>query len=1312
MGTSTKTVKVGFEGNRVALLQSKNTKINKSTKTKKNKKMINVSKNTKTVKVSKNNKTKKVIKTPKYSKKVKHIEEEEEDEDEDVEIKVLQDDGEDITKIYHISDIHISKYNDRHPEFLTVFKRLCTEIKKDPENSIIYVGGDILHEPNRLSPPQLLLAKQFFRLLSNITIVAVIIGNHDSVKQENVIDSITPILKNLRTKNKIFLLNERKNYIINNLCFGMTPMNAKRVTPCNVKNKIKIGVCHTTLIGSKNNAGFDLSDNATLKPSDFKRFYSYTLLGDVHKHMYLDSAKTVAYCGSLLQTRFGESRNSGMLKWDLLTGKSVLIPIKNDHAFLTIHANKEGLAKEDLVDMPKYPVIKLEYTDISSAEAEKHLTDLRKKYNAKCSLVRKISEKLDITMGKGKNKKKLIDISDDKTVSLLVTRFMKKNFDYDKKTTIAVKRKVTEILNSIDYTYCNQVKQFSLKNIKFDNFFNYGSGNSLDYEKMVGKGLHGISGRNHSGKSTSAIDVLLYSLYGKCSRGDKFDAVNTRKKKMTTDVSFKLNSDMYRVVRVRKISGETTKRDSTEKTVLYKNDVNISKTTVDKTNAYITQILCPYNQFVNTSMIPQFGVGTSSFINISDKDRKNTICNLLKLDVFNSILTTARSEICQINYFLASLRKDSKKPTKRDSFDKNTKVNAIKIKIKELEQKYMESQNLLENLQEVFESNKKEMYEYESKKKEYADINTTIKKIKKVIEKINNDLKTNENDLTDTENNIKILNNKLIKLNDEKDEIVISLEKFNDIDIIYEKFKTDRDSKLESLNKQLEESLSSRTPNNELGKDASKVETLLNKEIKKNNKIKSYIKEIKKSIGKLESMIITIDKLDNLEESYQTLQDTLEEKEELSKVLLDNEKECKTLKSKLDKLKNHKYDDTCEYCLQYPVTKEKKRYSGELDLLNNVILKNKVKSKKLDTTIKKYLKYEKLMNDFVESEKLNAECQSELKTLNNDLALQEKDLEMSNNNIKKYESYTKIELQNKEIDNELSRLKDGIKKVTKLKCTEYLEFVKLSGILKDVAINILQSQNEIDRLNNEYVKINNTIDTLGRDLVKQKELRVKVRLNKKLKNEFDEQNEVYEKNQLLLNDQIDIHNKLNNDLTTLKVELNNEKKLSKAYGEKEQDKSILDIIVKLIDKQGLIDSIIASNVAHRLQNDVNNLMTHITDYSVNISYEKGRFKIMKIENNHQININTLSGSEKLLANVIFKLCLNQYNNDVVIPFLIFDEALACLDNENVAKLPSLFNYIKEQYDFAIIISQDDRIKKLYDTSIEIVRKNDESLIVY
>ena len=187
---------------------------------------------------------------------------------------------------------------------------------------------------------------------------------------------------------------------------------------------------------------------------------------------------------------------------------------------------------------------------------------------------------------------------------------------------------------------------------------------------------------------------------------------------------------------------------------------------------------------------------------------------------------------------------------------------------------------------------------------------------------------------------------------------------------------------------------------------------------------------------------------------------------------------------------------------------------------------------------------------------------------------------------------------------------------------------------------------------------------------------------------------------------------MNNDLTTLKVELNNEKKLSKAYGEKEQDKSILDIIVKLIDKQGLIDSIIASNVAHRLQNDVNNLMTHITDYSVNISYEKGRFKIMKIENNHQININTLSGSEKLLANVIFKLCLNQYNNDVVIPFLIFDEALACLDNENVAKLPSLFNYIKEQYDFAIIISQDDRIKKLYDTSIEIVRKNDESLIVY
>ena len=52
------------------------------------------------------------------------------------------------------------------------------------------------------------------------------------------------------------------------------------------------------------------------------------------------------------------------------------------------------------------------------------------------------------------------------------------------------------------------------------------------------------------------------------------------------------------------------------------------------------------------------------------------------------------------------------------------------------------------------------------------------------------------------------------------------------------------------------------------------------------------------------------------------------------------------------------------------------------------------------------------------------------------------------------------------------------------------------------------------------------------------------------------------------------------------------------------------------------------------------------------------------------------------------------------------------DDENVDKLPSLFNYIKNQYTFAIVISHDERVKKLYDTNIDVVGTDNGSYILY
>ena len=58
-----------------------------------------------------------------------------------------------ISKIFHISDIHIPNETTKHEEFRLVFTNLYDIIKsRKTANSIIVVTGDIINKSNRISP--------------------------------------------------------------------------------------------------------------------------------------------------------------------------------------------------------------------------------------------------------------------------------------------------------------------------------------------------------------------------------------------------------------------------------------------------------------------------------------------------------------------------------------------------------------------------------------------------------------------------------------------------------------------------------------------------------------------------------------------------------------------------------------------------------------------------------------------------------------------------------------------------------------------------------------------------------------------------------------------------------------------------------------------------------------------------------------------------------------------------------------------------------------------------------------------------------
>ena len=65
--------------------------------------------------------------------------------------------------------------------------------------------------------------------------------------------------------------------------------------------------------------------------------YEIVLLGDIHKHQYMNKERTVCYAGSLIQQNHGESRGGhGYVKWNTETKESRLKEIENEYGYMTI----------------------------------------------------------------------------------------------------------------------------------------------------------------------------------------------------------------------------------------------------------------------------------------------------------------------------------------------------------------------------------------------------------------------------------------------------------------------------------------------------------------------------------------------------------------------------------------------------------------------------------------------------------------------------------------------------------------------------------------------------------------------------------------------------------------------------------------------------------------------------------------------------------------------------------------------------------------------------------------------------------------
>lgn len=557
-------------------------------------------------------------------------------------MKILSQTDDRIQYLYHLSDIHLRNHS-RHEEYRNVFKRLYQKLKDeiedtDPNSGLIVLTGDIVHSKSQISPQLIIELRDFLTNLANIMPVILIAGNHDlNLANKDVPDTLTSILHKIEIPN-LHYLKHSGIYKWNNVQFGVMsvldyPLIKASEFPKQGGKNFKIGLLHATLHGSKISTSNMPLTSDKYKAGDFDG-YDYVLLGDIHLHQYMNAAKTIAYAGSLIQQSFGEElHNHGYLKWFLDEGHSELIEVPNDYGFVNLYIKNENVGPEAILKkLPEMLNVKLRFMDNSSHDVvDRFLNELKTKNHIICQTII-----VPFTPNLESPSQALPTLEHDQLPNLVNTEYQKSLIEEylgkDFEQLDAIQDLHDQLVRDHNDENDSTCHQWKLLNMEFENAFSFKGENYIDFTQF--RGIVGIIGPNFSGKS-NIIDILLFGLFDKASRGERNDIITANQESMSIKIAFRIGHTRYTIHRTGKV---TFSKEGEPK---YKIDVKFYTAQEDltgenrhHTNRLIQNLIGTYEDFILTTLKLQDG-GLGNLINLTNSQRKERLVDLLRLNILD-----------------------------------------------------------------------------------------------------------------------------------------------------------------------------------------------------------------------------------------------------------------------------------------------------------------------------------------------------------------------------------------------------------------------------------------------------------------------------------------------------------------------------------------------------------------------------------------------------------------------------------------------------------------------------------------------------
>ena len=370
----------------------------------------------------------------------------------------------------------------------------------------------------------------------------------------------------------------------------------------------------------------------------------------------------VWYAGSTVQQNHGETNDKGILVWDIKSKDDWNIEpivLKNPKPFFTIPLTLKGRMPRK-IDVPMGARLRLVSNNNLPLDVMRRAMDIAKhrfKPESISFLNRASGERgnvEDITNGLQTE-----NLRDPKIQEELMDEYLK---DYQ------VPSDTMEKVYDLNRTYNKIIEEkeeiarnvnWKLKSFEFDNLFNYGEKNVVNFDRL--NGIVGIFGKNFSGKS-SIIDAALYTLFNTTSKNERknLNVINQNRDSGRGRLEIEANNATYTIEResvkyTKRLKGAETQEAKTDLNFEMRDHItdeviSLNGTTRNETDANIRKHFGTIDDFMVSSLASQHGA--LSFIDEGSTRRKEIIAKFLDLEVFEKKFRMAKEDSVEAKVML------------------------------------------------------------------------------------------------------------------------------------------------------------------------------------------------------------------------------------------------------------------------------------------------------------------------------------------------------------------------------------------------------------------------------------------------------------------------------------------------------------------------------------------------------------------------------------------------------------------------------------------------------------------------------------